>query len=137
MPRPDRNLLRLDDGLIQSHDGVLKAKWSEDGSTFYPDKGATWAKLKANKVTGLFTCNSDKELPNAFDVPTDSHLLTNDGGADGETRIGTLEQAAYDFIRSYALSGGDVTKATAAAQATFVLKGEKFAGDKGDKLHLH
>jgi hypothetical protein len=127
--------LQLNDGLIQSPDGLLKAKWSEDGATYFPATGSTAAKVKVNRVTGVFTRNSDEELPNAFDVPAGNHLITNDGGKDGETRIGTLEQAAFDFIRIYALNSGNVQQAMAAAQATFREKGKKDAKDAGDKLH--
>jgi hypothetical protein len=129
--------LLLDDGLIQSPDGLLKLKWSENGPTYFPATGGKSAKVKVNRVTGVFTCNSDEELSKAFDVPEGSHLITNDGGADGRTRIGTLEQAAYDFIRTYALNSGNVQQAMAAAQATFRQKGTKDATDKGDTLHDH
>jgi hypothetical protein len=129
--------LLLNDGLIQSPDGMLTAKWSADGHTYFPDPGGAWGKVKVKNVTGVFTCNSDEKLPQAFDVPEGGHLITNDGGADGETRIGTLEQAAFDFVRTYGLSSGNVPQAMAAAQATFRAKGKTFAKDKGDALHDH
>ena len=39
------------------------------------------------------------EMPNAFDLAPGSHLITNDGGKDGLTRIGTLEWGAAEFVR--------------------------------------
>ncbi len=129
--------LQLDDGFIQSPDGLMRAKWSADGRTITPTPGSNPVKVKINRVTAVFTCNSDQQLPEAFDVPEGSYLVTNDGGADGETRIGTLEQVAYDFIRTYAFNGGFVQGAMAAAQATMREKGKKSVKDKGDTLNYH
>lgn len=130
------NELQLSDGMIRSPDGLYQGKWNANKLT--PKDATPPAKVKTNRVTGLFTCNSDTELPTAFDIPSDSELITNDGGKDGMTRVGTLEQAAYDFIRRYMSSGGKVHQAMATAQATFTRKGARFASDDdGDTLHAH
>jgi hypothetical protein len=129
--------LLLNDGLIQSPDGMLTAKWGADGHTFFPDPNGALGKVKVKNVTGVFTCNSDEKLPAAFDVAEGGLLITNDGGADGETAIGTLEQAAYDFVRTYALNSGNVHQAMAAAQATFRQRAKRIPMDTGDTLHEH
>jgi hypothetical protein len=125
--------VKLVDGLIQSSDGILKAKFSKDGKTYYPDSGATWEKIQVSNVTAVFTCNSDSELPRAFEQNPGSYLVTNDGGKDGVTRIGTMEQAAYDFVRTYA-STGQPQAAVQAAQKTFDTLGKRYAADRGDTV---
>jgi len=125
--------LKLADGMINSPDGLYQGKWS--GRELTPDAGTTPAKVRINKVTALFTCNSHAALPKAFEIPEDSALITNDGGTDGLTRIGTLEQGAYAFVRRYVSSGGSTAKAMEKAQITFVSKGKEYLGDRKDKLH--
>jgi hypothetical protein len=127
--------VKLVDGLIQSSDGILKAKFSNDGKTYYPDNGATWEKIQVSNVTAVFTCNSNSELPRAFDQNPGSYLITNDGGKDGVTRIGTMEQAAYEFVRTYA-STGKPQAAVQAAQRTFDTLAKGFASDQGDTLKM-
>jgi hypothetical protein len=128
--------LKLRDGLVQSPTGILRATWNQDKSGYTPAANAAWAKPRAKAVTAIFTCNSDTELPKAFGLAVDGHLVTNDGGDDGVTRIGTLEQAAYDFIRKF-VSSGSVGDAMQAAQMTFNAKGARSTKDKGDTLHIH
>lgn len=123
--------IKLSDGLVLSPDGLYEVSWS--GNVFTPIKKPT-SKIKINRVTGLFTCNSHETLPQAFDIPSGDSLVTNDGGTDGETRIGTLENCAFAFVKGYVGSKGDVTKSLAKAQAVIKASGKGFANDKGDKL---
>ena len=122
--------ITLTDGMIRSPDGAYVGKWN--GSTL--DGAKNTGKLTINKVTGMFTCNSTDEMPKAFDLPEGSHLVTNDGGGDGFTRIGTLELGAAEFVKEYVRKKGDVSKAMAKAQHLFIRKGRRYAGDKGDTL---
>src|SRR5215470_3573767 len=123
--------ITLSDGMIKSPDGVLVGKWKSDGSL---ERVRTDGKLTINKVTGLFTCDSTDKLPDAFNLPPGSHLVTNDGGKDGLTRIGTLEQGAAEFVRSYALTKGNVREAMSRAQSVFAVNGQEWDSDKGDRL---
>lgn len=123
--------IKLTDGLVLSPDGLYEVSWN--GNVFTPIKKPT-AKIKTNRVTGLFTCNSHETLPKAFEVPAGDSLVTNDGGADGETRLGTLENSAYAFVKEYVRSKGDVTKSLAKAQGAMNAGGKGFVNDKGDKL---
>jgi len=98
------------------------------------DNKAAGGKLTINKVTGIFTCNSTDKLPDAFDLPPGSNLITNDGGPDGLTRVGTLELGAAEFVRWYGLTKGDVRRSMSKAQFVFTQKGDVWPSDKGDKL---
>ncbi len=122
----------LSDGMIKSPDGVLVGTWNAGGGKL--NVTSQEGKLTINKVTGVFTCNSTDKMPDAFNLPPGSHLITNDGGADGLTRIGTLEQGAATFVVYYAATKGDVRKAMTAAQSTFAQKGTEWDSDKGDRL---
>jgi len=122
--------IMLNDGFIRSPDGVFSGKWN--GSTL--DGAKNSGKLRINRVTGIFTCNSSDKMPGAFDLPPDSHLITNDGGPDGFTRIGTLEQGASEFVLEYVRKRGDVAKAMTKAQVRFRTNGRAYAGDKDDTL---
>jgi len=122
--------IKLKDGLVRSPDGVYTGKWN--GGSLDDAKNA--GKLKINKVTGIFTCNSSDKMPDAFDLPTDNHLITNDGGKDGFTRVGTLEQGAAEFVLEYVRKKGNVSKAMSKAQVLFRKKGERYSGDAGDVL---
>lgn len=124
------NQITLSDGMIRSPDGVYTGKWN--GLTL--ENASNLGKLKVNRVTGVFTCNSTEQIPNAFDLPAGNHLVTNDGGTDGFTRVGTLEEGAAAFVKEYAASKGDVTRAVTKAQFIFTQSGKKYAGDKGDTL---
>jgi hypothetical protein len=88
----------ISDGTIKAPDGLIVGKWTKRDQL---DNKVGRGKLKINKVTGVFTCNSTDKLPNAFDIPSGSHLITNDGGKDGLTRVGTLEWGAFAFVQSY------------------------------------
>jgi hypothetical protein len=122
--------IKLDDGMISSPDGIFKGKWN-GGTLDNPQKEG---KVAINKVTGIFTCNSTDKLPSAFNLPAGSHLITNDGGADGVTRVGTLELGAAEFVKEYARTKGDVSKAMSKAQVLFTQKGAGYNVDKGDTL---
>jgi hypothetical protein len=124
--------MQFTDGMIRSPDGILIGQWTaaKDGLNHARSVG----KPLINKVAGLFTCNSTDEMPKAFDLAPGSHLITNDGGKDGLTRIGTLEWGAAEFVRWYGRTKGDVRNSMAMAQAVFVDKGTEWAKDKGDKL---
>jgi hypothetical protein len=124
--------MQFTDGMIKSPDGYLIGQWTAAKDRLDHAKNA--GKPQLNKVAGLFTCNSTDEMPNAFDLAPGSHLITNDGGKDGLTRIGTLEWGAAAFVRSYARTKGDVRKSMASAQAVFADKGTEWAPDEGDKL---
>src|SRR5262249_6871422 len=110
----------LHEGCIHSSDGAFSGKWN--GSTV--DGAKNSGKLRINRVTGIFTCNSSDKMPGAFDLPPDSHLITNDGGPDGFTRIGTLEQGASEFVLEYVRKRGDVAKAMTKAQVRFRTYGQ-------------
>lgn len=131
-PKWISNQIKLSDGLVGSPDGVFVGRWNEDRSRL--EDAHNTGKLKINKVTGIFTCNSAELLPGAFDIPEGSHLVTNDGGPDGLTRIGTLEAGAAEFVRGYARTKGDVSKAMEKAQFVFTRKGFAWASDAGDAL---
>jgi len=121
----------LSDGVIVSPTGVLVAKPNANGG---PAQRTPIGKLQINKITGVFTCNSTDKMPDAFDLPPGSHLVTNDGGAEGLTRIGTLELGAAEFVRWYGLTKGDPKRAMSHAQSVFTEKGKVWPRDKGDKL---
>lgn len=123
--------IKLTDGLMLSPDGLYEVSWN--GNVFTPIKKPN-SKIKTNRVTGLFTCNSHETLPQAFEVPAGDSLITNDGGSDGETRLGTLENCAFAFVKEYVRSKGDVAKSLTQAQAVMKVAGKGFAGDKGDTL---
>ncbi|HYP14120.1 MAG TPA: hypothetical protein VEQ63_09365 [Bryobacteraceae bacterium] len=132
------NQIKLSDGTIIAPDGtspggLVVGNW--EGGRLTPASSAAPVKPKINDVTGLFTCNSHDKLRDMFDVPAGSELVSNDGGKDGFTRIGTLEQAAYEFIESF-IRNGNVSKSAAKAQAVFKRSGEVFQGDKGDTILL-
>src|SRR5262249_21913147 len=110
------HMLELNDGVITSPDGIFVGQWKR-------------RKAVVNKVTGLFTCNST-EMIDAFAFPLGSHLIVNDGGDNGLTRVGTLELGAAEFVKRYGLSNGDIEGSMKTAQE----KGRKFKGDKGDTL---
>jgi hypothetical protein len=122
--------IKLNDGFVRSPDGVFTGKWN--GGKL--DDAKNTGKLKVNSITGLFTCNSKDKLPDAFDLAPGSHLITNDGGGDGLTRVGTLERAAAEFVLEYVRKKGNVSKAVDKAQVMFRKKGERFKGDQGDTL---
>jgi hypothetical protein len=114
------HMLELNDGMIRSPDGIFVGQWKR-------------GKAVVNKVTGIFTCNST-EMLDVFAFPLGSHLIVNDGGDDGLTRVGTLELGAAEFVRRYALSKGNIEGSMKMAQAVFTQKGRTFKGDKGDTL---
>jgi hypothetical protein len=99
---------------------------------------------KVNKVMGVFTCNSHDLLPKAFEIPSGDVMITNDGGVDGVTRVGTLENTGFAFVESYLGSNGKVQEALTMAQKELdrgsqdkkngTIKGS--AVDKGDALHI-
>ena len=94
--------------------------------------GSTSAPLP--EVSGtlcLLTCNSSDRLGNSFSMLSGSTLVTNDGGRDGLTSIGTLEQAAFAMI-SVIVSGGSMEEAVRAGQA--VIDGSNIPHDQGDRL---
>jgi hypothetical protein len=122
--------IALKDGMIKSPDGMFTGTWNADTLENRTPVG----KLKINRVTGIFTCNSTDKLPDAFYLPPGNHLITNDGGPDGDTRIGTLELGAAEFVTWYARTEGNVRTAMSKAQFQFTLKGGGFASDKGDTL---
>lgn len=125
------NEIKLSDGWIVSPKGLSEGTWN--GNVFTPaDPAAKPVKLKTNKVTGVFTCNSHDTLPQAFDVPAGNTIVTNDGGKDGLTRVGVLEKASFAFVKEYVATKGDVGKATAKAQVEF--NNSKVAGDQDDKI---
>lgn len=127
--------LFLSDGMIYAPDGMYEGTWT--GMTLTPSKDHPKAsRVTTNKVTGVFTCNSHDVLPKAFDIGKDSVMITNDGGGDGFTRVGTLENTGFAFVQTYVSSKGDLQKAVAKAQAVLKASGEKFAGDKGDTLNV-
>jgi hypothetical protein len=122
--------IELKDGFIRSPDGIFTGQWN--AGTL--ENKTPLGKLKINKVTGLFTCDSTDKLPDAFDLPPGNHLITNDGGQDGETRIGTLELGAAEFVTWYSRTKGNVGTAMSKAQFLFTVKGRGFPSDKGDTL---
>lgn len=102
---------------------------------------------KINKVTGIFTCNSHDVLPKAFEIPSGDVMITNDGGADGLTRVGTLENTGFAFVEAYVNSNGKIEESVRYAQRTMNqgsadttdtdlghISGD--AGDRGDTLHI-
>ena len=123
--------IKLDDGMIASPNGLYQGKWN--GGTL--KESTKPAKVTLTNVTGIFTCNSYTKLPDAFDQQTGSHLVTNDGGPDGMTRVGTLELGAAEFVKEYARTKGDVSRAMRKAQVLFIAKAEEWKKDKGDTLH--
>lgn len=132
------NQIKLTDGMIIAPDGtspggLVLGKW--EGGRLTPASSAAPVKPKINEVTGLFTCNSHDKLRDMFDVPEGSELVSNDGGKDGFTRVGTLEEAAFEFVESF-IRNGSVSKAAANAQAVFKKSGEVYEGDKGDKIRV-
>jgi hypothetical protein len=124
--------INLRDGMIRSPDGVLLGTWNATNHNLSNASAA--GKLTINKVTGIFTCNSTDKMPDAFDLPPGSHLITNDGGQDGLTRIGTLEQGAADFVTGYGATKGNVRRAMHMAQLAFTQRGNDWPGDQGDRL---
>ena len=122
--------IKLKDGFLRSPDGVFTGKWN--GGKLEEPKNS--GKLKINKVTGVFTCNSTDKMPDAFDLQPGSHLITNDGGEDGLTRVGTLEWGAAEFVLEYVRKKGNVSKAMNKAQVKFKERGEKYKGDADDLL---
>jgi len=117
--------------MIASPNGLYQGKWN--GGTL--KESTKPAKVTLTNVTGIFTCNSYTKLPDAFDQQTGSHLVTNDGGPDGMTRVGTLELGAAEFVKEYARTKGDVSRAMRKAQVLFIAKAEEWKKDKGDTLH--
>jgi hypothetical protein len=122
--------IKLVDGVIRSPDGLYTGKWKANGSVL--DSPNKIGKLKINRVTGIFTCNSTDRLPEAFDLPSGSHFITNDGGKDGLTRVGTLEKGAAEFVKEYVRSKGNVQQSMGKAQILFIQMGKHYSRDKGD-----
>jgi hypothetical protein len=132
------NQIRLTDGMIiapegDSTGGLIVGEWQGDILT--PSSSAKPVKPKINEVTGLFTCNSHDKLRDMFEIPEGSNLITNDGGADGLTRVGTLEKAAYAFVESF-IKGGNANDSATKAQKVFKASGNVYSGDKGDTLQV-
>jgi hypothetical protein len=133
------NQIKLSDGMIIAPDskspgGLMVGEW--EGNTLKPlPSSPTPIKPKTNQLTGLFTCNSHDRLREMFDIPEGSNIVTNDGGSDGLTRVGTLENAAYAFVQEYIRTAGDTKKALVKSQAA-LKSGGGYARDKGDKLHV-
>lgn len=139
------NAVDLADGmLVVPSDATLKPGLylTKDGKTVSQS-----APPKINKVTGIFTCNSHDVLPKAFEIPSGDVMITNDGGADGLTRVGTLENTGFAFVEAYVNSNGNVGDSVKYAQRTMDqgsmdttdkdlghITGD--AGDKGDTLHI-
>lgn len=137
--------VELADGLVVvPADATLKPGLylQKDGKTVSQS-----APPKINKVTGIFTCNSHDVLPKAFEIPSGDVMITNDGGADGLTRVGTLENTGFAFVEAYVNSNGNVVESVKDAQRTMNqgsadttdpdlghISGD--AGDKGDTLHI-
>lgn len=137
--------VELADGMVVTpNDANLKPGLyiTKDGKTVSQS-----APPKINKVTGIFTCNSHDVLPKAFEIPEGDVLITNDGGDDGLTRVGTLENTGFAFVEAYINSGGDVKGSVQDAQRQLdqgsqaktdkdlgTIQGDP--GDKGDKLHI-
>jgi hypothetical protein len=134
----------LSDGTIRAADGLIVGKWTKQQKTEQLDDKKSLGKLKINKVTGVFTCNSTDKLSEAFDIPSGSHLITNDGGTDGLTRVGTLEWGAFAFVQGYAETKGRVEGSMKKAQDKINDKAfgrgfndgkdHSFKDDQGDKL---
>ncbi len=131
VPKWVSNRIKLADGTIQSPGGVFQGRWTNDG--FIRDSAGQKVALK--NVTGIFTCNSFSKMPDAFDQKEGSHLITNDGGSNGLTRVGTLEAGAAAFVQEYVRTKGNVASGMARAQRVFVAHGAEWESDKGDKLH--
>lgn len=139
------NAVDLSDGsLVVPRDGALKPGlyMTKDGKTVSQS-----APPKINKVTGIFTCNSHDVLPKAFEIPSGDVMITNDGGADGLTRVGTLENTGFAFVESYVNSNGNVEDSVKYAQRTMdqgsMDKTDSdlghiagAPGDRGDALHI-
>lgn len=123
----------ISDGTIRAADGLIVGKWTKHETGQLLDNKDGRGKLKINKVTGVFTCNSYDKLPGAFDVPAGSHLITNDGGKDGLTRVGTLEWGAYAFVKSYIDTKGQVEKSMKTAQEMINDKADGKGFDPNDK----
>ena len=134
------NQIKLTDGVIIAPDdrtpgGLHVGQW--EGGTLKPlPSSPAPARPDINDVTALFTCNSHDRMRDMFNIPAGSSLVTNDGGSDGLTRVGTLEHAAAAFVGKYMSTKGDVKKAVAHAQGVFSEAGKAYSKDKGDKIHV-
>jgi hypothetical protein len=129
--------IKLTDGMILAPNdtwtgGLVLGTW--EGGILNPSSSKA-VKPKVNEITGLFTCNSHDKLREMFEVPEGGEVVTNDGGADGFTRVGTLENAAYAFVESF-IKKGDTKASAAKAQAVFKKSGKLYSGDKGDSIQV-
>jgi hypothetical protein len=108
------------------------------------DKTVNQSRPKTNRVTAVFTCNSHDLLPKAFEIPEGDVMITNDGGDDGLTRVGTLENTGFAFVEAYIDSNGKIQESVNMAQREMNqgsrdkdngrIKGDPH--DAGDRLHI-
>lgn len=94
-------------------------------------------------VVGLFTCNSTDVLSSGFPNQT---VVSNDGGSDGLTTVGTLQQSAFGFVGTYVDTGGNVNAAAATGQRVINNASNRVVNDPaangaratnaGDTLHI-
>ncbi|MBN8733917.1 MAG: RHS repeat-associated core domain-containing protein [Acidobacteria bacterium] len=103
--------------------GVVSMK---DGSATGPSPGVT-------NTLCLLTCNSSDRLGGAFSMAVGSTVVTNDGGRDGLTNIGTLEVAGFNIVNGL-VAGQSVDQAVQTGQTA--LNQSTLPNDQGDKLNV-
>jgi hypothetical protein len=98
--------------------------------------------VSSTRVVGLF-CNSTDVLSSGFPNQT---VVSNDGGPDGLTTVGTLQQSAFGFVGPYVDTGGNVNAAVATGQRVINNASNRVVNDPaangtratnaGDTLHI-
>lgn len=100
--------------------------------------------ISGSGTVGLFNCNSTDVLSaNGF---ANQNVVSNDGGPDGLTTVGTLQQAAFGFVGTYVDTGGDLEKAKETGQRVINNAADRVvnerapngsqATNRGDQLHI-
>ena len=126
-------------GALVSVGGIQPATVDSSGNIIATGEATP---VSGTSTVGLFTCNSTDVMAGAFGNQT---VVSNDGGTDGLTTVGALQQSAFGLVGTYVDTGGNLEDAVKTGQRVIDNAANRVvnerapdgseATNKGDKLH--